>query len=354
MRRRDAVAEDVGAPAGEVCWPSYPVRDAVGRDYLLGHVVRQQYDGEMELAVLTRSDGVFALDPHGVDADALVDLRDARSGPGQQVRRQGRVVGDMHHDCRFALAVVAIGSSLALARPPTVARAHHQSRRRLSSCLVIALPPSRPEAGKPIEKGQGTGKMAAAQVTDAYCLNGSGDQPAPRVGHGDERAFEQLVPMVHAELRRIARRQMGHERVGPYLAAHRARQRGLPQADRHPAGAVAGPRALLRHVLAGDAARAGGLRARARIPEAWGRCAAGHVGRRTRGHCGAAADVLALDDALDALAAIDPRKGQVVEMRYFGGLSIEETAEALGVSVRTVKRDWTMAKLWLRRALKKA
>jgi RNA polymerase sigma factor (sigma-70 family) len=66
------------------------------------------------------------------------------------------------------------------------------------------------------------------------------------------------------------------------------------------------------------------------------------------------ADVLALDDALDALAAIDPRKGQVVEMRYFGGLSIEETAEALGVSVRTVKRDWTMAKLWLRRELKRA
>lgn len=65
------------------------------------------------------------------------------------------------------------------------------------------------------------------------------------------------------------------------------------------------------------------------------------------------ADVLALDEALEALTAIDPRKGQVVEMRYFGGLSIEETAEALNVSVRTVKRDWTMAKLWLRRELKK-
>ena len=65
------------------------------------------------------------------------------------------------------------------------------------------------------------------------------------------------------------------------------------------------------------------------------------------------ADVLALDDALETLAAIDPRKGQVVEMRYFGGLSIEETAEALGVSVRTVKRDWTMAKLWLRKSSRK-
>ena len=63
---------------------------------------------------------------------------------------------------------------------------------------------------------------------------------------------------------------------------------------------------------------------------------------------------VALDDALEALAVIDSRKGQVVEMRYFGGLSIEETAEALGVSVRTVKRDWTMAKLWLVRELKKS
>ena len=67
-----------------------------------------------------------------------------------------------------------------------------------------------------------------------------------------------------------------------------------------------------------------------------------------------AADVVALDDALTALAAIDERKSQVVEMRYFGGLSIEETAEALGVSVRTVKRDWTMAKLWLFRELKRS
>jgi len=65
------------------------------------------------------------------------------------------------------------------------------------------------------------------------------------------------------------------------------------------------------------------------------------------------ADVIALDDALKALEQIDPRKSQVVELRFFGGLSIEETAEALDMSVRTVKRDWTMAKLWLLRELKK-
>jgi RNA polymerase sigma factor (TIGR02999 family) len=62
-------------------------------------------------------------------------------------------------------------------------------------------------------------------------------------------------------------------------------------------------------------------------------------------------DLVALDDALTALAAIDARKGQVVEMRFFGGLSIEETAEALNVSRDTVKRDWKMAKLWLLREL---
>ena len=63
------------------------------------------------------------------------------------------------------------------------------------------------------------------------------------------------------------------------------------------------------------------------------------------------ADVIALDDALSALATIDPRKSQVVELRFFGGLDIEETAEVLGVSAETVKRDWKLAKAWLRREL---
>ena len=71
------------------------------------------------------------------------------------------------------------------------------------------------------------------------------------------------------------------------------------------------------------------------------------------GASGPSADIVALDEALTALAAVDRRKSQVVEMRFFGGLSIEETAEALGVAVRTVKRDWTMAKLWLLRELGK-
>ena len=64
-----------------------------------------------------------------------------------------------------------------------------------------------------------------------------------------------------------------------------------------------------------------------------------------------AADVLALDDALKSLAEIDPRQSQIVELRFFGGLSIEETAEVLAVSPGTVMRDWTLAKAWLRRAV---
>jgi RNA polymerase sigma factor (sigma-70 family) len=64
-----------------------------------------------------------------------------------------------------------------------------------------------------------------------------------------------------------------------------------------------------------------------------------------------AADVVALDDALKSLAEIDPRQSQIVELRFFGGLSIEETAEVLAVSPGTVMRDWTLAKAWLRRAV---
>jgi RNA polymerase sigma factor (TIGR02999 family) len=66
-----------------------------------------------------------------------------------------------------------------------------------------------------------------------------------------------------------------------------------------------------------------------------------------------AADLLALDDALQRLEQIDPRKSQIVEMRFFGGLSLEEAAEALNVSVATVRRDWSLARAWLSRELKK-
>jgi RNA polymerase sigma-70 factor (ECF subfamily) len=173
-------------------------------------------------------------------------------------------------------------------------------------------------------------------------------------GRGDDAAFERLIPLVHAELRRIAKRHMGHERNGhtlqptalvneAYLKLIDAQR--VQWQDR--AHFFAMSSRLMRRVLV-DAARARGYQKRG---------GGAHQVTLDEGRIGAkqpAADVVALDDALVALAAIDERKSQVVEMRYFGGLSVEETAEALGVSVRTIKRDWTMAKLWLLRELKKS
>ena len=172
-------------------------------------------------------------------------------------------------------------------------------------------------------------------------------------GNGDEDAFEQLVPVVHAELRRIARRQMGHERMGhtlqptalvneAYLKLIDIRQ--VQWQDRAHFFAMCSR--VMRRVLV-DCARARGYQKRGAGAQKV------TLDEERAGGAQPVADILALDEALKTLATIDPRKGQVVEMRYFGGLSIEETAAALGVSVRTVKRDWTMAKLWLRRELKK-
>ena len=168
---------------------------------------------------------------------------------------------------------------------------------------------------------------------------------------GDDAALEQLVPLIQAELHRIAGRHMAHERPGQTLQATALANeaylrlvdvRQMQWQDR--AHFFAMSSRLMRRVLV-DGARARGSQKRGAgamnvtLDE-------GRVGTKEP-----PADVVALDDALTALASIDHRKSQVVEMRYFGGLSIEETAAVLGVSVRTVKRDWTMAKLWLLREL---
>jgi RNA polymerase sigma factor (TIGR02999 family) len=171
-------------------------------------------------------------------------------------------------------------------------------------------------------------------------------------GHGDEAALEQLMPLVHAELRRLARRHMGHERRGhtlqPTALVNEAYLRlidvrRIQWQDR--AHFFAMSARLMRRILV-DFARArryqkrGGGAAKVTFDEAL-------VASNERG-----AELLALDDALAALAAVDPRKSQVVEMRFFGGLSVEETAETLHVSVDTVMRDWKLAKAWLLRELK--
>jgi RNA polymerase sigma factor (TIGR02999 family) len=168
---------------------------------------------------------------------------------------------------------------------------------------------------------------------------------------GDHAAFEQLVPLVHEELRRVARRHMAHERVGHTLQATALVNeaymrlidiRQVNWQDR--AHFFAMSSRLMRRILV-DFARSkgsqkrGGAEHKVSFDEAL-------VVSHEPGQ-----DLVAVDDALNALAAVDARKAQVVEMRFFGGRSVEETAEALKVSPETVMRDWKFAKAWLLREL---
>lgn len=170
-------------------------------------------------------------------------------------------------------------------------------------------------------------------------------------GQGDEAALERLMPLVHDELRRVARRHMAHERPGHTLQTTAlVNEAYLKLIDvsqvkwQNRAHFFAMSSRLMRRILV-DFARSrhyqkrGGGAQKVSLDE-------GLLSTERGG------DLLALDDALTALAAVDTRKSQVVEMRFFGGLSVEETAEALHVSVDTVMRDWKLAKVWLLRELK--
>jgi len=168
---------------------------------------------------------------------------------------------------------------------------------------------------------------------------------------GDQECLNRLLPQVEGELRRIARHYMRLEREGHTLQTtalvNEAYLKLVDQAHvnwQNRAQFLAVAAQLMRHIL---------------VDHARGLC---------RGKRGGGAQVLpleeglvfsptkstalvALDDALTELAVFDPRKARVVELRYFGGLSVEEAAEALGVHPTTVKNDWRMAKLWLKNEL---
>jgi RNA polymerase sigma-70 factor, ECF subfamily len=170
---------------------------------------------------------------------------------------------------------------------------------------------------------------------------------------GDAAALQQLVPIVHEELRRLARRQMAGERPGhtlqptalvneAYLRLVNLKQ--MQWQDR--AHFLAMAARLMRRILV-DFARSRGYRKRGGGVRQVSLTQALEVAE------GQPTDVVALDEALEALAHVDERKSRVVELRFFGGLSLEETAEALNVSRETVKRDWTFAKMWLLRHLRK-
>jgi RNA polymerase sigma-70 factor, ECF subfamily len=170
---------------------------------------------------------------------------------------------------------------------------------------------------------------------------------------GDASALDRLVPLVYAQLRRIAADRMRHEPPGHTLEAtalvNQAWLRLLEGTrvawhDRGHFFAVASQ--VMRRVLV-DAARA-------RL--AGKRCAGLHRVQLNESLDAAPprdAELVALDDALGALARISPRQARVVEMRFFTGLGVDETAAALGVSPQTVMRDWKIARAWLKREMKK-
>src|SRR5579862_8283391 len=166
---------------------------------------------------------------------------------------------------------------------------------------------------------------------------------------GDQSALNGLTPIVYDELHRLAHYYMDRERPGNTLQTtalvnevymRLVDYKRMQWQDRAHFFAVAAQ--VMRRILV-DHARSHNLKRGAGIPHiALDEVAV--VSDRT-------ADLVALDDAMNALARIDPRKVQIIEMRFFGGLSVEETAEVLKVSPATVRRDWSIAKLWLYREL---
>jgi len=176
-----------------------------------------------------------------------------------------------------------------------------------------------------------------------------------RMGDGD--ALDRLLPIVYAELKRIARRQRGGRRGGDTLTTtalvhetwlRLANRSGADWVDRAHFFAVAARAMrylLIDHARRHQAAKRGGGWQRLKLDVDLDIVPEGAVADER------AETLLALDEALTRLAALDERACRVVECRFFGGLTDRETAEALGVTERTVQRDWTKAKGWLRQAL---
>jgi RNA polymerase sigma-70 factor (ECF subfamily) len=167
---------------------------------------------------------------------------------------------------------------------------------------------------------------------------------------GDQSALEKLTPIVYQELRRLASRYMKGERTGNSMQTTALVNEAylrlvdynrMQWQDRAHFFAVSAQ--LMRRILV-DHARRHNLKRGGGIPHL-------SLDEAMLVDEGRDADLVALDDAMNTLAKIDPRKVQVVELRFFGGLDVDETAEVLKVSTVTVKRDWRAAKLWLYREL---
>jgi len=173
-------------------------------------------------------------------------------------------------------------------------------------------------------------------------------------GNGDKAALDRVIPLVYQELRLLAHRQMRRERAGDTLQTTAlineaylrlvdyARVRPRDRAHFFAIAAQAMRRILIERARNRRSAKRGSGGQKVSLDEV-----ADVFNER-------AADLVALDEALTSLAAFAPRKAQIVELKYFGGLTIEETAEVLDVSTPTVERDWQVAKIWLHREISKA
>lgn len=169
---------------------------------------------------------------------------------------------------------------------------------------------------------------------------------------GDQSALDALVPLVYDELHRLARRYMADERPGHTLQATAlVNEAYLRLANSEPAGFLdrahffAVSARVMRRILV-DWARARQAQKRGSDVPALELQEDLAVEAGSSGN-----DLVAVDDALQTLAGFDPRKSQVVELRFFGGLSLKETADVLKVSEETIRRDWNLAKSWLRAEL---
>jgi len=172
-------------------------------------------------------------------------------------------------------------------------------------------------------------------------------------GEGDRDALERLIPMVDLELRRIAEAYLSRERSGHILQTtalvNEAWMRLIDwrksswQSRAHFFGVAA---SLMRKILVGEARRRRSLKRGGKDFQV-------SLSEADLVSHGRQPDLIALDDALNALAEFDERKSRIVELRFFGGLSVAETAEALRISERTVAREWELAKSWLYRQLGK-
>jgi len=168
-----------------------------------------------------------------------------------------------------------------------------------------------------------------------------------------DKAVSRLMPVVYDELRRLARHYLAHEREGQSLQAtalvneaylRLKKDKRQPWQDRTHFLAIAATsmrQILVERARARKATKRGGSRIRITLTDA---VVSG--GEKSF-------DLLVLDEALTRLSALDPEQARIVELRFFGGLSIEESAETLGISPATVKRGWSMAKAWLKRELQR-